>query len=108
MVSAPRRGPGMPGIGVVTLWAQPDEEHAFGPAAALVDEWRQLQTIFAGRRNLRHKPIVSSVSQSGCCHRRRSYLGVYWKRTVWAMQQGTPVVAAHGNSSVERDRVAAG
>ena len=36
-----RRRPGMPGPGVVTLEEQPDEEHAFGPAAALVAEWRQ-------------------------------------------------------------------
>ena len=32
----------MPEAGVVTLDAQPDEEHAFGPAAALVGEWREL------------------------------------------------------------------
>jgi len=32
----PRRRPGMPDAGVVTLEVQPDEEHAFGPAAALV------------------------------------------------------------------------
>ncbi len=36
----PRRGPGLPGAGVVTLEEQPDEEHAFGPAAPLVAEWR--------------------------------------------------------------------
>ena len=29
---------------MVTLEEQPDEEHAFGPAAALVAEWRQLRT----------------------------------------------------------------
>ena len=29
--------------GVGTLEEQPDEEHAFGPAAPLVKEWRQLQ-----------------------------------------------------------------
>ena len=40
----PRRRPGMPNAGVVTLEEQPDEEHAFGPAAALVKEWRQLRT----------------------------------------------------------------
>ena len=39
----PRRRPGMPGAGVVTLEEQPDEEHAFGPGAPLVAEWRQLQ-----------------------------------------------------------------
>ena len=32
----PRRRPGMPESGVVTLEEQPDEEHAFGPAAPLV------------------------------------------------------------------------
>jgi hypothetical protein len=32
----------MPDAGVVTLDKQPDEEHAFGPAAALVAEWRKL------------------------------------------------------------------
>ena len=40
----PRRRPGMPDAGMVTLEEQPDEEHAFGPAAALVAEWRQLRT----------------------------------------------------------------
>ena len=39
----PRRRPGMPDAGAVTLEEQPDEEHAFGPAAALVTEWRQLR-----------------------------------------------------------------
>ena len=39
----PRRRPGMPDAGVVTLEEQPDEEHAFGPAAPLVVKWRQLQ-----------------------------------------------------------------
>ena len=39
----PRRRPGMPDAGVVTLEEQPDEEHAFGPAAALVAGWRQLR-----------------------------------------------------------------
>lgn len=38
----PRRQPGMPDAGVVTLEEQPDEEHAFGPAAALLAEWRKL------------------------------------------------------------------
>ena len=32
----------MPEAGVVALAEQPDEEHAFGPAAALVVEWRKL------------------------------------------------------------------
>ena len=39
----PRRRPGMPNAGVVTLEEQPDEEHAFGPTAPLVKEWRQLR-----------------------------------------------------------------
>ena len=34
----PRRRPGMPGAGVVTLDEQADEEHAFGPAKALAPE----------------------------------------------------------------------
>ena len=38
----PRRRPGMPDAGVVTLEKQPDEERAFGPAAPLVKEWRRL------------------------------------------------------------------
>ena len=37
----PRRRPGMPDAGVVTLEEQPDEAQAFGPAAPLVAEWRQ-------------------------------------------------------------------
>ena len=40
----PRRRPGMPDAGVVTLEEQPDEAHAFGPAAALVAEWRAIRT----------------------------------------------------------------
>ena len=39
----PRRGPGMPDAGVVTLEEQPDEEYAFGPAAPLVAEWRGIR-----------------------------------------------------------------
>ena len=39
----PRRRPGMPDAGVVTLDEQPDEEHAFGPAAPLVVEWREIR-----------------------------------------------------------------
>ena len=46
----PRRRPGMPDAGVVTLEEQPDEEHAFGPAATLVAEWRRLRT--AGAQNV--------------------------------------------------------
>ena len=33
----------MPDAGVVTLEEQPDEEHAFGPAAPLVAEWRRVR-----------------------------------------------------------------
>jgi len=40
----PRRRPGMPDAGMVTLEVQPDEEFAFGPAAPLVAEWRRLRT----------------------------------------------------------------
>ena len=40
----PRRRPGMPDAGVVTFEGQPDEEHAFGPAAPLVAEWRSMRT----------------------------------------------------------------
>ena len=40
----PRRGPGLPDAGVVTLEEQPDEAHAFGPSAPLVAEWRKLRT----------------------------------------------------------------
>ena len=38
----PRRQPGMPEAGVITLDAQADEAHAFGPAAPLVAQWREL------------------------------------------------------------------
>ena len=40
----PRTAHGLPDAGVVTLEPQPDEEHAFGPAAGLVAEWRELRT----------------------------------------------------------------
>ena len=33
----------MPDAGVVTLEEQPDEAHAFGPAAPLVAEWREIR-----------------------------------------------------------------
>ena len=36
---------GLPDAGMVTLETQPDEEHAFGPAAGLVAEWRGLRTV---------------------------------------------------------------
>ena len=39
----PRRGHGLPDAGVATLEEQPDEDHAFGPAAELVAEWRELR-----------------------------------------------------------------
>ena len=39
----PRRGPGLPDAGVVTLEEQPDEAHAFGPGASLLAEWRKLR-----------------------------------------------------------------
>ena len=48
----PRRGPGMPDVGVVTLDAQADEEHAFGPAAPLVAQWREL--VNSGGKSLSH------------------------------------------------------
>ena len=38
-----RRRPGLPETGVVTVEQQSDEEHAFGPAAPLVTEWRRLR-----------------------------------------------------------------
>ena len=41
----PRRRPGMPEAGVVTLEEQTDEEHAFGPAARLVAEWRLVRLV---------------------------------------------------------------
>ena len=40
----PRRRSGLADVGVVTLEAHPDEEDAFGPAAPLVAEWRELRT----------------------------------------------------------------
>ena len=40
----PRRRPGMPDAGVVTLEEQPDEAHAFGPAAPMVSEWRRVRS----------------------------------------------------------------
>ncbi len=52
----PRRRPGTPDAGVVTLEEQADEEHAFGPAAPLVSEWRQLQ-VSGGR-------VVSRVERA--------------------------------------------
>ena len=43
----PRGEHGLPDAGVVTLEKQPDEKHAFGPAAPLVAEWRRLRTSAA-------------------------------------------------------------
>ena len=40
----PRRRPGMPDAGVVTLEEQPDEALAFGSAAPMVVEWRRLRS----------------------------------------------------------------
>ncbi|MDE2824362.1 MAG: hypothetical protein OXK79_12750, partial [Chloroflexota bacterium] len=40
----PRRYHGLLDAGVVTLEEQPDEGHAFGPAATLVKEWRGLRS----------------------------------------------------------------
>ena len=40
----PKRAYGLPDSGVVTPEPQPDESHAFGPAAGLVAEWRSLMT----------------------------------------------------------------
>ncbi len=41
--SPPKRAHGMPGPGVVTIDVQDDEDMAFGPAAPLVTEWRELR-----------------------------------------------------------------
>ena len=56
----PRRDHGLPDAGVVTLEEQPDEGHAFGPAAQLVKEWRQLRTggEASGGRVDRAKDVV--------------------------------------------------
>ena len=48
----PERGQGLPDAGVVTVEPQPDEEHAFGPAAGLVAEWRNLRTDLPNRRGV--------------------------------------------------------
>ena len=40
----PRRGHGLPDDGMVKLDDQPDEAHAFGPAAPLASEWRQVRS----------------------------------------------------------------
>ena len=50
----PRRGPGLPDACVVKMDEQPDEDHALGPAAPLVAEWRRIRARMgdgsAGRR----------------------------------------------------------
>ena len=48
----PEREQGMPDAGLVTVEPQPDEEHAFGPAAGLVAEWRNLRTSLPSRRGV--------------------------------------------------------
>ena len=48
----PEREQGMPDAGLVTVEPQPDEEHAFGPAAGLVAEWRNLRTSLPNRRGV--------------------------------------------------------
>ena len=58
----PRRGHGLPDAGVVALEEQPDEEHAFGPAAALVAEWRELRT--------RNEAGLGRVDRAGTAVRR--------------------------------------
>ena len=45
---SPRRGHGLPDAGVVTLEEQPGEEHAFGPGAPLVAEWREVRARMGG------------------------------------------------------------
>ncbi len=58
----PKRAFGMPRPGVVTLEAQDDEAVAFGPAAGLVDEWRELRS--------RDKDIGSGVGRARAEERR--------------------------------------
>ena len=48
----PEREQGMPDAGLVTREPQPDEEHAFGPAVALVAEWRELSASLPNRRGV--------------------------------------------------------
>ena len=48
----PEREQGMPDAGLVTREPQPDEEHAFGPAVALVSEWRELSASLPNRRGV--------------------------------------------------------
>ncbi len=60
----PRRRPGMPDAGVVTLEEQPDEAHAFGPAAPLVAEWREI------RARMWNVSVVSRVDRAVAAVRR--------------------------------------
>ena len=61
----PRRRPGMPDAGVVTLEEQTDEEFAFGPAAPLVAEWREI------RARMWNVSAVSRVDRAVATARRR-------------------------------------
>ena len=56
-----KRAHGLPDAGVVTLELQPDEEHAFGPAARLVAEWRNLRTASIER----HRRPVRKAGERG-------------------------------------------
>ena len=60
----PRRGSGLADVGVVTLEAQPDEADAFGPAAPLVAEWRELR-VGAGSGRSRIDRAGASVRRWG-------------------------------------------
>ena len=62
--SPPRRGHGLPGAGVVTLEEQPDEKQAFGPAAPLVAEWREI------RARIGHDSAGSRVERTAAAMRR--------------------------------------
>ena len=58
----PRRLPGMPNAGVVTVEEQPDEAHALGPAAPLVAEWREVRAkVRDGSAGSRVDRAVSAV-----------------------------------------------
>ena len=56
----PRRRSGLADVGVVTMETQPDEEDAFGPAAPLVAEWRELR-VGAGSARSRIDQAGTSV-----------------------------------------------
>ena len=60
----PRRSAGRPDAGVVTLEEQPDEAHAFGPAAPLVAEWREI------RARMWNVSVVSRVDRAVAAVRR--------------------------------------